>query len=80
MSHTVTLTFTQDVIQEHIDRHNGAIIPLNTDAEAWCKTDCHGAWKFVKLPVEMGEPVVFVYEFDLERDATLFKMFHEGAE
>lgn len=79
MPKTVTLTFTQDVIQEHIDRHNGAIIPLNTEAEAWCKASCNGGWQAFRRNTAIGESVIFDYVFALERDASLFMMFHEGA-
>lgn len=79
MPKTIVLTFTQDVIQEHIDRHNGGIVPLNTDAEEWCKDNCKGAWTPYRRAGQMGEPVVFDYVFAEERDAALFMMFHDGA-
>lgn len=78
MSKTIKLTFDRAAIDAHIALHKGAVVPLNTDANKWCSENCLLKWKPKRLPGEMNEPVVFEYEFDSERDATLFMMFHAG--
>lgn len=80
MSKTITLTFPQTVIQEHIDRHNGAVVPLNTEANVWCAENAIGQWSVEReADRTLNTPVVFFYTFASDRDATLFMMFHDGA-
>lgn len=78
---TAKLFFSQEFISDHIARNNAAVVPLNTDAEAWLNANAKGAWHGERSDDRrtINTPVEFLYTFAEDRDATLFKMFVDGA-